>query len=149
MLNRILLLILVAILSSCSNGLKEKIGAYKDSPDEFKVVSAPPLVIPPTFDLRPPEGMKNYDDEYAAPVEKVRVYGKTENLLLSKMGDQSDPEIRSIINKELPKKKSEEDKNFLDKIRDVFPEKKSNNNTINPIEEHKKLNSKNVKLETE
>ena len=38
----------------CSDGLKEKIGLSKRSPDEFSVVTRAPLSLPPDFNLRPP-----------------------------------------------------------------------------------------------
>ena len=43
------------LLAACSSGsVTETLGMNKEAPDEFVVVSRPPLVVPPEFDLRPP-----------------------------------------------------------------------------------------------
>ena len=39
---------------SCS-GVRESAGVNRKSPDEFQVIENPPLVIPPNFNLLPPE----------------------------------------------------------------------------------------------
>jgi hypothetical protein len=43
-------------LSACGGGgFQQALGMGKQAPDEFTVVSRAPLIIPPDFDLRPPE----------------------------------------------------------------------------------------------
>jgi hypothetical protein len=43
-------------LSACGGGgFQQALGMGKQAPDEFSVVSRAPLIIPPDFDLRPPE----------------------------------------------------------------------------------------------
>jgi hypothetical protein len=45
----------VLALSACgSNTVKETLGLSRGTPDEFRVVSRPPLSVPPEFSLRPP-----------------------------------------------------------------------------------------------
>lgn len=43
-------------LSACggASGIKETLGIGSRAPDEFRVVSRPPLSVPPQFNLRPP-----------------------------------------------------------------------------------------------
>ena len=50
-------------LSSCSK-VRKSAGVTRKSLDEFQVVENPPLVIPPDFNLLPPEQLekKNIDD---------------------------------------------------------------------------------------
>lgn len=48
------LLLLPLLLSACEGGAREALGLVRDAPDEFAVVSRPPLSIPPEFSLRPP-----------------------------------------------------------------------------------------------
>ncbi len=51
----ILLLGMVTALAACSsNTVKQKLGLTRQAPDEFRVVSEPPLSVPPEFSLRPP-----------------------------------------------------------------------------------------------
>jgi hypothetical protein len=49
-------LILTALLLSACDGqeIRESVGLTNEAPDEFVVVSRPPLSVPPDFDLRPP-----------------------------------------------------------------------------------------------
>lgn len=45
----------VLLLSACSGGsVKQTLGLDHKAPDEFRVVSRPPLSVPPEFTLRPP-----------------------------------------------------------------------------------------------
>ncbi len=44
-----------ALLTACqSNSVRDLVGLDKSAPDEFRVVSRPPLSVPPQFNLRPP-----------------------------------------------------------------------------------------------
>lgn len=46
----------VIALAACSGGeVRETLGVNHNAPDEFKVLSRPPLSVPPDFNLRPPE----------------------------------------------------------------------------------------------
>ncbi len=42
------------LLSGC-DGVRETLGFQHNTPDEFAVATAPPLVIPPDYALRPPQ----------------------------------------------------------------------------------------------
>jgi hypothetical protein len=54
-LSRILPILALAVLAACSgNDVTQTLGLNKEAPDEFVVVSRPPLVVPPEFDLMPP-----------------------------------------------------------------------------------------------
>jgi len=54
MKNKVLILTMCALLSACNTDIKEALGLNHKGPDEFQVVSRPPLTIPPEFNLRPP-----------------------------------------------------------------------------------------------
>ena len=58
-----LILIFSLFLNSCGT-IRESAGVTRKSIDEFKVVENPPLVIPPDFNLLPPEQLeeRNIDD---------------------------------------------------------------------------------------
>ncbi|MEE8370735.1 MAG: DUF3035 domain-containing protein [Sphingomonadales bacterium] len=47
-------IVLAMGLQACSS-MQKMAGQKKNSPDEFQVVSKPPLVMPPDFNLRPPK----------------------------------------------------------------------------------------------
>ena len=44
------------LLAACEDGtVRDTLGLNRDAPDEFSVVSRPPLSVPPEFSLRPPK----------------------------------------------------------------------------------------------
>ena len=44
------------VLAACeANDIRENLSLKRDAPDEFTVLSRPPLYVPPDFTLRPPE----------------------------------------------------------------------------------------------
>lgn len=63
-------------LSACSSGVKETLGINKKAPDEFKVLSRPPLSMPPEFSLRPPaDGSEGEDSASPREEAKSAVFG--------------------------------------------------------------------------
>jgi hypothetical protein len=60
------MLLLTGSLSACDNGVKRAMGLKKHTPDEFMVLSRPPLTVPPDFGLPPPE------DSDVRPQSQVR-----------------------------------------------------------------------------
>ena len=55
-----LIIILNLFLISC-NTVRESAGVNRKVIDEYSVIENPPLVIPPDFDLLPPEQMESKD----------------------------------------------------------------------------------------
>jgi hypothetical protein len=55
LLPRIFCLASFALLAACSGGgVRDTLGMGRAAPDEFTVVSRPPLSVPPEFELKPP-----------------------------------------------------------------------------------------------
>ena len=50
----VVLLASLLALGGCSGGVKQALGIERKPPDEFAVVSRPPLSLPPNYTLRPP-----------------------------------------------------------------------------------------------
>ena len=67
-------------LSSCAK-VRKSAGVTRKSLDEFQVVENPPLVIPPDFNLLPPEQLekKNIDDVETELAQEI-LFGLDENL---------------------------------------------------------------------
>jgi len=100
-------------LSGCSS-VREALGNVKAAPDEFTVVTASPLVVPPDFNLRPPQpgaAPRNQADPSAqahaalyttAPEQAFNgTYSPGEQMLLAKSGAANvDPSIRQQISTE-------------------------------------------------
>ncbi len=51
---------MLAILAACEGNVTESLGLERSAPDEFSVISRPPLTVPPEFNLIPPA--ENTDD---------------------------------------------------------------------------------------
>lgn len=52
---RIALMLLLPLIAACEDGaVRNTLGLDRSAPDEFTVVSRPPLSVPPEFTLRPP-----------------------------------------------------------------------------------------------
>lgn len=98
------------LLSGCQS-IRQATGAEKTPPDEFTVLTKSPLVIPPDFNLRPPQpGIASRNDpdadetgaSLALPTTSAANLGATysdgEKLLLTKTNALSvDPNIRKTI----------------------------------------------------
>lgn len=81
------------LLAACSNSdVRGTLGLNRNAPDEFTVVSRPPLTVPPDFDLRPPK-------PGAAPRGT-----NTENAAKAALlGDRAKPASETSLPDELPK----------------------------------------------
>lgn len=100
--------ILVAATSAtaCSN-VRRAVGADKVTPDEFRVVTKAPLVVPPEYNLRPPApGEPRAADLITEEMAASAAYGDyslttasdAEQLLVAKVaGGQTDGVIRAQI----------------------------------------------------
>ena len=123
-------------LSACSvnsgTGLREALGIDKNPPDEFSVVTKSPLVVPPNYDLRPPEEgappLNRTDPRLAArettfgSAGKSREVSRGEAALIGAAGaDNASPEIRSKLNRE-SKDIAKKDKKLASKV--LFWQKK-------------------------
>ena len=123
----------LAILSGCSDARKT-LGLDHAAPDEFRVVSRAPLVMPPDFNLRPPApGSANLQqtspssraaDAILGPQNNIKTakpIGKIEQKLLQMTGgDAADPAIRTTLDRETAQL-IEANKTILDRIRSFDP----------------------------
>jgi hypothetical protein len=93
-------------VTACS-GVRRAVGADKVSPDEFRVVTKAPLVVPPEYNLRPPapgepRAADLVTEEMAASAAyadySLTTASSAEQLLVSKLaGGQSESVIRAQI----------------------------------------------------
>ena len=96
-------------LAGCGS-LGRSIGATKVTPDEFRVVTKAPLVVPPDYALRPPAPGEPRPQELAPEsAARTALLGQRgaltrssgENLLVAKAGaDRADPLIRYVVDDE-------------------------------------------------
>jgi hypothetical protein len=96
-------------LGGCTS-MRQALGSEKTSPDEFRVVSKAPLVVPPEFNLRPPRPGEARPMELRADLQaRSAVFGvqtgtnasEGERLFVEKAGGtNADPRIRAVIDEE-------------------------------------------------
>lgn len=83
-MKKILAILSLAALTACASGeVRETLGLMRDAPDEFRVVSRPPLSVPPDFNLRAPE-------PGAAPRLEVNPGAEASRLFLKETNSVSD-----------------------------------------------------------
>jgi hypothetical protein len=104
---------------------RNALGMNKVTPDEFRVVTKAPLVVPPDFALRPPAPGKPRPQELQ-PESAARtallgqregeVRSDGEKMLVEKAGaDKADPLIRYVVDDEFGDV-AHKDKSFADKV---------------------------------
>src|SRR5258708_32600179 len=103
------LLVGAAGLAGCSSAQKA-LGMSKVTPDEFRVVTKAPLVLPPDYSLRPPAPgeprPQELQPESAARTallgaREADVRSDGEKLLVTRAGgDKADPLIRYVVDDE-------------------------------------------------
>lgn len=117
-------LIAAAGLAGCSSAGKA-LGMSKVTPDEFRVVTKAPLVVPPDFALRPPAPgeprPQELQPESAARTallgaRESQVRSDGEKILVAKAGaEKADPLIRYVVDDEFGDV-AHKDKSFADHV---------------------------------
>lgn len=114
-----------ASLSATGCGSLRQLAGAKTTPDEFRVITKAPLVVPPEYALRPPAPGEPRPQELA-PESAARnallgargniVRSQGENLLVAKAGgERSDPLIRYVVDDEFGDIAHKE-KSFADRV---------------------------------
>ena len=111
-------------LTGCTS-TRQALGMTKVTPDEFRVVSKAPLVVPPDYSLRPPApGEPRPQELQPESAARNALLGRREaqdrtegeKLLASRAGgDKADPLIRFVVDDENGDI-AHKDKSFADKI---------------------------------
>jgi hypothetical protein len=117
-------LLAAASLSGCGSA-SQALGMSKVTPDEFRVVTKAPLVVPPDYALRPPSPgeprPQELQPESAARTALVgareaEVRSDGEKMLVAKAGaEKSDPLIRYVVDDEFGDI-AHKDKSFADRV---------------------------------
>lgn len=126
-LNRVIIataLIAAAGVGGCTS-TRQALGMTKVTPDEFRVVTKAPLVVPPDYALRPPApGEPRPQELQPESAARVALLGKRESetrsageqLLTARAGaDKADPLIRYVVDDEFGDV-AHKDKSFADKV---------------------------------
>ena len=109
--------ILILTINSCSK-IRESAGVTRKSIDEFQVIKNPPLVIPPDFNLLPPDQLKvkNIDDidkelaqEILFGLEEKEIQNPKQLSTINQILIKADAlEVSSLIREEIDQEFSQE-----------------------------------------
>ena len=146
----IICLSLSIFLVSCSQ-IRESAGVNRKNIDEFNVIENPPLVIPPDYNLLPPEQLaeKNIDNVESDLAKEILfglnndsdddnlVVSTMENILNQTKADQVSQSIRQEINEQFS---SEKKLNSIDW--------KNDSEILDSIAESEKLRNANLGIES-
>ncbi len=142
-------------LASC-NTVRESVGVNRKVIDEYSVIENPPLIIPPNFNLLPPEqisskDIKNTESELAKDIlfglDETKNEVSLDNALINEIiketeADNVDNEIRDLINEEFAGQKSSiNDESIFeneDELNKAIEETKQKGNTKNKKTKEKK-----------
>ena len=93
-------------LSACSSATKA-LGLKQSAPNEFNIITKAPLVVPPEYNLRPPQiGESSYENNYSQKAARDALVGDIDSaepstggqyLLVKANAPRSNPEIRLEI----------------------------------------------------
>ena len=89
---------LFLLLSSCES-LEKGMGMKKDVPDEFLIEKKGPLIIPPNFDLLPPDSVNQKDEKDNLKEFFKKNFGKDKNDAEINKGTDSGSLENSILEK--------------------------------------------------
>lgn len=82
----------IFILSSCDPAVKRYLGIERQAPDEYSVVKAAPLSVPPNFDLTPPnEATKQKNEQIKSTTDAPLT--ENDKLFLKKTQKKTDHKI--------------------------------------------------------
>ena len=148
----------ILILSSCGT-VRDSAGVNRKVIDEYSVIENPPLVIPPDFNLLPPEQISSKDildtdNELAKEIlfglEDTETLTESNTSLINEIineteADEVDDSIRDTINEEFAGEKSSTDDETIFNNEDELnkaiidtEDKNSNNKNQNGKKEKKK-----------
>lgn len=103
---------LALVLANCA-GVKETVGTSKSAPDETSVTARAPLVVPATFELKPPQPGAPRPQDADASLAAQRVLGGAQKtapasqgemeLLTASGAQKADPNVRQELRNETVK----------------------------------------------
>jgi len=125
----ILLLLSSLLVVSCSK-VRESAGVNRKNIDEFSIIENPPLIMPPDFNLLPPDQLEEKNlDKAESDLAKEILFGledeadnnnselsTMENILSQSNADKTDDSIRDEIDQQFASEKRSISKSWDDEI---------------------------------
>ena len=109
----VLFLFLSIFLVSCSK-IRDSAGVNRKNIDEFKIIENPPLIVPPDFNLSPPEQLEEKNiDNVESNLAKEILFGLNEE---TNVDDSNISTMENILNQTNAGQSSNEIREELDEI---------------------------------
>ena len=126
----LILLLLSSLLTVSCSKVRESAGVNRKNIDEFSVIENPPLVIPPDFNLLPPDQLEEKNlDKAESDLAKEILFGlegetnndnselsTMENILSESNADETDDSIRNEIDEQFASEKGSISKSWEDEM---------------------------------
>lgn len=139
---KLLIITMLSCLSSCGGDVKDSLGMRKSAPDEFVVISNPPLSVPPQFDLPDPNSDEVIKTEPAQSVKRIepKSLSKDELKFIDSLGAKhKSSEAKKLVEKERSEKqKADKNKGVVSKTISKISGS-SEDPVINPVSERERL----------
>ena len=130
MKNFLILVLLSSLLTVSCSKVRESAGINRKNIDEFSIIENPPLVIPPDFNLRPPEQLEEKNlDKAESDLAKEILFGledetnnnnsefsTMESILSESNADETNDSIRDEIDEQFASEKRSMSKSWDDEI---------------------------------
>ena len=129
MKNFLILILLSSFLNISCSKVRESAGVNRKNIDEFAVIENPPLVIPPDFNLLPPDQLEEKNlNKAESNLAKEILFGledevdnnlelsTMENILSKSNADQTDDNIRDQIDEQFASEKRSISKSWDDEM---------------------------------
>ncbi len=130
MKNFLILIIFSSLLTISCSKVRESAGVNRKNIDEFSIIENPPLVIPPDFNLLPPEQLEEKNlDKAESDLAKEILFGledetdnnnsefsTMENILSESNADETDDSIRDEIDEQFASEKRSMSKSWNDEM---------------------------------
>ena len=130
MKNFLILIILSSLLTISCSKVRESAGVNRKNIDEFSIIENPPLIMPPDFNLLPPDQLEEKNlDKAESDLAKEILFGledeadnnnselsTMENILSQSNADKTDDSIRDEIDQQFASEKRSISKSWDDEI---------------------------------
>ena len=129
-MKKIIILLLSSLLFVSCSKVRESAGVNRKNIDEFSIIENPPLVIPPDFNLLPPDQLEEKNlDKTESDLAKQILFGlededdnnnsklsTMENILNESDADETDDSIRDEIDEQFASEKRSMSKSWDDEM---------------------------------
>lgn len=139
-MKKIFIVLSSLVIVGCAGDVKDSLGLRKPSPDEFHVISNPPLYVPPEFVLSKPQVPENreFDSSFKPDPKKELLTSKEKAFFNWLVDEKPDSEVKKMIDDEIAiKEKERKKKGVIRKAVEKINAKEES--IIDPVKEKERI----------